>query len=183
MTTPDTGQIDARLRRLEDELATELRRAGRLRVTTAVLAAGVSALLVAMSLPWLREGAFPLDDNVFGPGWGTTASGWQILLWALSGPETNSQWAGVDILAMSLPLLAAIAGLVAVFTQRPGAGLAAAVINGIATVGLLIFLLGLNATLGGNTAVASGLAVAVAACAANTAAGTMQSAVRRISAD
>lgn len=173
-------QLEARVKRLEQRLTTERQRGTRLRLTTSGMAAGVTAILVSMSLPWLGESSRTLEENIWSAPWTTGTSGWRFLWWALANPGDGE--AGSIALAIILPLLALVAGLVALLTQAPTPGFAASIFGGLAAVALLLLLQGLhdNGIRDPDVTSGSGFVVAFAGCLAVVVSGAVQSRLRHL---
>jgi hypothetical protein len=178
--TTDQTPLERRVQRLEQRLSIERRRSDRLRVTTAGLAGGAAVLIVSMALPWLSESAPKLTAHLYDTPWGTSATGWRMLRWALANPD--SSYASETAVAMLLPIAAALSAVFALVTQRPTPGFAAATVAGIAAVGLLFLAVGhaTDPSIDGEVSTAPGMFVAGLACLVIVAAGAAQSRSRHL---
>lgn len=156
--------MDARVRRLEVWLLLEQRRGDRLRMATAGLAAGITALFLSWSLPWLRLDQPMGSGTPFRVPSRTTATGWDLMTWAVLGPE-GSRGGPITTLAVAPSVFALLAALVAFFWRRNGTAMTTAVLSGLGTLGLLLLIVGWDNSA---TTPSSGMAAAMFACIAMT---------------
>ncbi|MFW5416428.1 hypothetical protein J0910_07380 [Nocardiopsis sp. CNT-189] len=127
-----------RIARLEDAVHRAQRAAPRLRLATAGLAAGFTALAVSWSLPWLRADA-PIGGGyeIFSAPTRSAATGAELLSWTLLRPEGHR---GMEITLVALvPLLAAmLAALAALVYSAEATRVAATVAGGLGAISALL---------------------------------------------
>lgn len=152
--------LEERVGRLEKWLLLEQRRGDRLRVATAGLAAGVTALFLSWSLPWLRLDQPMRSNTPFEAPDRTTATGWDLMTWAVLSPE-GSRGGPITTLAVAPSVLALLVAVCAFVWRRNALTTTAAVLSGLGTVGLLLLNVGWDNS---KTTPSTGMVVAMLAC-------------------
>ncbi|WP_017594939.1 hypothetical protein [Nocardiopsis potens] len=139
----EAGRLDeamARIARLEDAAFRSRRAAPLLRLATAGLASGFTALAVSWSLPWLRADV-PIGGDggyeIFSAPTRSATTGAELLGWAVLRPEGHQ---GMEITLVALvPILTAMLAAAAVLVHSAEATrVAATIAGGLGTISALL---------------------------------------------